>query len=121
MVQSGRTTRWRSCLSGWRSRSLGPDYHPLDISEYCNVDVDHYQRLADQHTGSDLEDRLEPPVGHQTFRGLPLLIGRPTGEGACFIAPGLLSGGAVEELPVGMTVDGVIVAHVLLGTDLWEG
>ncbi|MFN8519694.1 MAG: CehA/McbA family metallohydrolase [Chloroflexota bacterium] len=100
---------------------MGPDYRPLDISANCNVDVGHYQRLADQRTGSDLEERLEPPVGRHTFRGLPFQVGSPTGEGACFIAPGLLRRRATEDLPVEATVAGIIVAHVLLGSDLWEG
>ncbi|MEO8463646.1 MAG: CehA/McbA family metallohydrolase [Chloroflexota bacterium] len=100
---------------------MGRDYRALDLGAYCNVDVEHYQRLAEQHTGSDLEERLEPPVGRQRFRGLPMQIGLVSGKGDCFIAPGLLENQVLHEVPVGRKVMGVIVAHVLLGTDLWEG
>jgi hypothetical protein len=99
---------------------LDPDYRPLDVSAHCNVGVDHYERLADQDTGSDLEERSAPPVGRQQLRGLPFQIGAP-GSRHCFIAPALLPDRTARGIAVGETCAGMVVAHALLGSDLWEG
>lgn len=85
------------------------DYQPLDLTRYCNVGTDF--------VGSD----LQPPIGRQTFHGLPFEIG---GDPVlCFIGVGpteaTRSAGVV--VPVGAATRWVIFAHALLESNVLAG
>lgn len=95
------------------------DYRPLNLSAFCNAEVDHYRRLVDQTTGSYLEARAEPLTGRQELRGFPFQIGSLDGSGESFIVPALAPEGV--EVPVDHTATGILFCHVVLGTDLWTG
>ena len=86
-----------------------PDYEPLDLSSWCNAGL---EAVGDGHP---------PPVGRQSFHGLPFLIGadgKDTG-GRCLIALDGSKDGLT--LPVNKTAQRIIFAHRLLESDLVEG
>jgi hypothetical protein len=77
-----------------------PDYEPLDLTAACNAPA----TVAVP----------PPPTGHQILRGLPFLIGPPTGDGPCLVALG--PGGHAEPvaIPIGRPAWSVVFAHRLL-------
>lgn len=85
------------------------DYEPIGLSAYCNAGTPF-------HTGAD-----RPPLGHQTFHGLPFLIGSDQDCEACFIGFG--QNGACEPVAVaiGTSAHTIIVAHALLKSRIDEG
>ena len=87
------------------------DYQPIDISSSCNIGVDFIQPNS------------EPPIGNQLFRGLPFVIGgeEPDAD-RCLIGFGG-DGGASEPvtIPIGSAAKRVIIAHVLLESQVLEG
>ena len=86
------------------------DYEALDLSALCNGTV-------------DLVGDSAPPVGAQTFHGLPFLIGPAAGDATqpCFIVGGGERGCEPVRIPVGRTARQVIVAHRLLRSELYAG
>jgi len=82
------------------------DYQPLDLSAHCNAGA--------EVIGPD----AKPPVGAQTFHGLPFQIGP---EGRCFIARGGDLGTGPVTIPIGQKARRVIFAHRLLESKLSEG
>lgn len=74
------------------------DYEPLDIGPWCNAGVEV------------LDAGEEVPVGQQTFRGLPFLIGDGKSAGErCFIL--LEPGRKSVTVPIGRRATHVIFAH----------
>ena len=83
------------------------DYQPLDLSSLCNAGIGV---LGAGH---------HPPVGKQSFQGLPFQVGGDGGSGNCFIA---LDGGASSvTVGINQTAKRVIFAHRLLESELMEG
>lgn len=82
------------------------DYQPVDLSAFCNVGADVM--------GKD----KQPPVGRQSFHGLPFLIGaagarRPR---KTFIAMKAAKDGVA--IPIGRKARRIIFAHLLLESGL---
>ncbi len=82
------------------------DYQPLDLSAWCNAGLEV------------LPQGQEAPVGGQSLRGLPFLVGVEAG-GKCVIALDGATGHAV--IPINQAARRVIFAHRLLESDLLEG
>lgn len=75
-----------------------PAYEPVDLSAACNVGLEI------------LEGHRTPPIGAQTFHGIPFAIGDPAdGVAPCFIL--VEPGGASVTVPVARDVDRLILAH----------
>ncbi len=73
-------------------------YEPIDLSALCNADLEA------------IETRRHPPVGEQTFHGVPFVIGpRNGGPDRCFIL--LNPGGPAVNVAIGRVADRVLVAH----------
>ncbi len=87
------------------------DYQPIDLGRWCNVGT-HF-----------LGPEAQPPIGSQTFHGLPFLIGPAAPDPArCFIGFGGAEGArASVRVPIGTTARRVIVAHALLESYVREG
>ncbi len=87
------------------------DYIPLDITPYCNAG----------HTifGKD----LDPPVGEQTFYGLPFRIGSGAAEEKCYLGFGSNDGlmSKPVTLPLNESVHTITIAHTLLETEIFHG
>ncbi len=86
------------------------DYEPIDLSPWCNAGVEA------------LASEVDPPVGPQSFHGLPFLIG-PSGAqasgGRCFIVVG--GNKRPVTVPIGRRARQVIFAHRLLESELPSG
>lgn len=98
---------------------MDPEYTPIPFRTRCNSGLARYRSLVDQDTGSYLEERTDPPVGDVSLRGIPFSIKGADLE-RCFLVPALADDGAIR-VPVRKAVAGLIVAHVLLDSDLWVG
>lgn len=78
------------------------DYQPLDLTPFYNVGT------------SFISETAQPPIGSQTFHGLPFEIGSdPT---RCFIGSS-----SVVTVPINATARCVIFAHALLESKIGEG
>ncbi|MBI2190352.1 MAG: CehA/McbA family metallohydrolase [Planctomycetes bacterium] len=87
------------------------DYEPIDLIPYCNVGA------------AFLGASANPPLGEQSFHGLPFLIGGRTPDSArCFLGFRDLTG-RTESLtvPLGRTARHVLFAHTLLESRVVEG
>ena len=85
------------------------DYQPIDISKWCNAG------------SAEMDDGDELPVGRQTFRGLPFLVG-PDGEGLEAKRFIVLDGSKDSlSIPVGERAHQVIIAHRMLESKLYTG
>ncbi|HEY3280867.1 MAG TPA: hypothetical protein VGN26_01200, partial [Armatimonadota bacterium] len=86
------------------------DYQPLDLSALCNAGPEV------------LGEGSQAPLGRQSFRGLPFLVGSSTVE-KCFVLLGSTPNAA--EPPVVVPVEGtartVIVAHARLDSRVEQG
>lgn len=101
------------------------DYEPLDLSAQCNAGRELYHRENLEYYGTYLQPLPDaPPIGAQTFHGLPFLIGdtQTTGQ-RCFLGFGQHDNLYSEPvaIPVGRETRHVIFAHALLETELWRG
>lgn len=101
------------------------EYQPLVLSAHCNAGIELYHPDNLETDGTYLQPLPEvPPVGLQTFHGLPFLIGDAETTGTkCFLGFGRhdsLYSQAVE-ISVKRHARHVIFAHALLETDLWRG
>lgn len=88
------------------------DYQPLDISAFCNAGSNMFGVNAD------------PPIGSQTFHGLPFLVGSKEADASkCFIGFGFESGLLKESLviPINSQAQHIIFAHTLLESKLMSG
>ena len=85
------------------------DYQPLDLSAWCNAGLEV------------LGDNSGAPIGQQTFRGLPFLVGTAQSQngGNCFIALDATTGSVT--IPINQSAQRVVLAHRLLESDLMEG
>src|SRR5437879_5488043 len=85
------------------------DYQPLDLSEFCNVGT------------SFISPEARPPIGSQTFHGLPFEIGGDASR--CFVGiAGTESGsGASVTVTIGQAARRVLFAHALLESRVMEG
>ncbi|MEX2543326.1 MAG: hypothetical protein WD314_16090, partial [Trueperaceae bacterium] len=103
-----------------------PEYEPLPLGALCNAGVELYGPDRFRSGGTYLQVRPElPPLGEQSFHGLPFLIGpaaQPDGE-RCFLAFGCdnESYRATVRIPVGKSARHVLFAHAVLETELWRG
>jgi len=85
------------------------DYEPVDLSAYWNVD------------SSFAGPYIDPPVGTQSFRGLPFQIGDGSG-GNCLIGfSGTGGSDPSVEVAVGKSAHTIVFAHTLLETKIPEG
>jgi hypothetical protein len=87
------------------------DYQPVDLTSHCNVGADF------------VELPNPPPIGTQTFHGLPFKVGgaepNPT---RCFV--GFCGEEGTREnvkTPIGATAKHIIFAHALLESKVLEG
>ena len=82
------------------------DYEPLDLSRWCNAGLEALGEAA--------------PIGQQSFRGLPFLIGGSApDEGRCFIA---LDGSAASvTIPVAKTARNILFVNRLIESEIIEG
>ena len=72
--------------------------------------ADRPRRSLQRRARGDRETRRVPPVGAQTFHGIPFRIGAPEGAAdRCFIV--LEPGAEPIAVPVGRAADRIIVAH----------
>lgn len=85
------------------------DYQALDLTQFCNVGT------------AFIREGAQPPIGSQTWHGLPFIVGSPTPDPArCFIG---FCGpeDASVTIPVGAAARHVIFAHTLLESRVLEG
>jgi hypothetical protein len=95
------------------------DYEPLDLTTLCNAGPEMFG------------ERIQPPVGAQTFHGLPFQIGPVSSDGetgdsrpvASFLGFGQGAGLRTEavRVPIERAARRVIFAHALLESDLMSG
>jgi len=87
------------------------DYLPLDLSAHLDAAIDV------------IPDGARAPRGRVMLRGLPFQIGAadPEAAGPRLIARGGSHGDDDLTIPIGQTAKRVIVCHVLLHSDIWEG
>ena len=85
------------------------DYQPLDLSALCNAGLDI------------LDDGASVPIGEQTLRGLPFIVGSAEAERGdnCLIE--FDAKRASVTIPVNRSARRVIIAHILLESGLEEG
>ena len=85
------------------------DYQPLDLSALCNAGLDV------------LNDSASVPIGEQTLRGLPFVVGSadPERGGDCLIAFDAQRGSVT--IPINQSARRVIIAHTLLESELSDG
>ena len=96
------------------------DYDPLDISQFCNVGTDILRGAPGDPRFFALLDDIEAPVGHQTFQGLPFIIGAEDGSRErSFIKFSSETSGV--SIPVNKPANNIIFAHRLLESDLYVG
>ena len=88
-----------------------PDYQPIDLGPFCNVGVDFLKAAA------------QPPLGAQTFHGLPFLIGRTDALAShAFIGfGGGAETGSPVTVPIGSPAHCLIFAHTLLESQIAAG
>ena len=86
------------------------DYQPLDLSRYSNVGVEIFGGQA------------QPPLGRQSFHGLPFLVGKVEPDPArCLIGFGGEGEGAKVTVPIKAAPRHILFAHALLESRLVEG
>ncbi|MDE2857188.1 MAG: CehA/McbA family metallohydrolase [Chloroflexota bacterium] len=101
------------------------EYEPLVLSAKTNAGIELYSEDNLQADGTYLQPLPDsPPIGAQSFHGLPFLIGDKQATGLkCFLGFG--RGGDLYSSPVDIQVKRkaryVIFAHALLETELWRG
>ena len=83
------------------------DYEALNLSNWCNAGTEV------------LGEGAQPPVGRQTFQGLPFQVGGDDGSGRCFIA--LDGGSSSVTVEIKQAAKRIILAHRLLETEVMEG
>jgi hypothetical protein len=85
------------------------DYEPLDLSAHWNVGA------------TFAGPSIDPPLGKQSFRGLPFQIGGDNGSD-CFIGfTGNKDTDQPVEVAVGKSAHTIVFAHTLLETRIFEG
>ena len=85
------------------------DYQPVSLDALCNAGVEALTDLTH-----------EPPVGLQSFQGLPFQVGAPEPRPECCFLRCSAAAGAVT-IPIGRACHAVIVAHTLLESQLMAG
>jgi hypothetical protein len=109
-TEPARHTRCEWRLAGFRPILASmDDYQPVDLTALCNAGVQTMAAVA-----------ADPPVGAQRFQGLPFEVGgrNPRGD-RCFVH--FASGTGSLAIPIGRPCYTVIVAHLLLQSDLPSG
>ena len=88
-----------------------PDYQPLDLSANCNANPCVYESIAD------------PPLGIQSFHGLPFQIGDGNTVSECYIGFGSELDCPMEPVTinVGCTAVNVIFAHAVIRSEIMAG
>ena len=88
-----------------------PDYQPLELTSSYNANRQIYDSIAD------------PPVGSQTFHGLPFQIGDGAADSDCFIGFGSQVGCPTKPvaIPVGRSAVNVIFAHAVIRSEIEAG
>ena len=109
------------------------DYQPLDLSGLTNLGPQRLPLTEDGGPvhlmgsapfkyavpGSDVELEGPVPVGPQTMRGIPFIVGSPDGSGGdLFVAAGGQHGGI--SIPIGSAARRVIFAHAVLESTIAE-
>ena len=88
------------------------DYQPIDLSPFCNVGTELFS------------DDVDPPMGSQSFHGLPFQVGpeEPT-PARCFMGFGSDEKLHQERMtiPIGQTAKRVLFAHGLLESQIMLG
>src|SRR5438067_6995657 len=101
----------------------GADYRALDIAAFCNARAASIVDLTPP-VGAPSPEMVPAPVGRQSFRGLPFLIGRD-GAGPDESDVVILGGaaGSMESIsvPIGSPARWLIFVHRLLETRVYEG
>ena len=94
-------------LPGYAGRVT--DYQPVSLDALCNAGVEALTDLTH-----------EPPVGLQSFQGLPFQVGAPEPRPErCFLRCSAAAGAVT--IPIGRACHAVIVAHTLLESQLMAG
>ena len=109
------------------------DYEPLDLSNLTNLGPQTLPLAEDGGPlhlmgsapfkyavpGSDVELEGPVPVGPQTMRGIPFVVGSPDGsDGDLYVAAGGEHGGV--SIPIGSAARRVIFAHAVLESTIAE-
>lgn len=96
------------------------DYQPVNLSFWCNVDLDWVKKTRQVPLPDWNQDPGNFPLGHQLFRGLPFLIGKNHGENALL---GFGPTGYQESvsIPIHRQAEWIIFAHTLLETKIFDG
>src|SRR5947209_6870544 len=98
----------------------GDDYIPIDVSVLCNAHSTEIPAMA-APLGAPSAVLVPAPVGRQTFRGLPFLLGRTgRGDGPDLVLLGGQTSGSVR-IPVGAHATWLIFVHRLLETEVYGG
>jgi hypothetical protein len=87
------------------------DYQPIELATVCNVGVEF------------IGPHAQPPLGVQTFHGLPFVIGQAASEpGRCFLGFGDGTGAhSPVSVPIKAQARHLIFAHTLLESKISEG
>src|SRR5215207_3148515 len=87
------------------------DYQPFDLTPFVNVGVQFF------------DDRGQPPLGRQSFHGLPFNIGGDTPDPQrCLIGLGGTEGSSEPlTVPIGSSARYLIFAHTLLESYVLKG
>lgn len=98
-------------------------YRTIDLGAWCTLRVEDVLALAADAVVSYPETRdPKPAVGLLTMRGLPFQVGPEGGAGDG--VPAFVGGGRGRVplcVPVGGPATDVLVAHAVVGSDLWDG
>src|SRR3990172_580229 len=99
------------------------DYEPFDLGAACNAGPEAYTYDTNYPAGQwHFDLKLPPPLGPQTYHGLPFQIGAQGGPGErCFIALGAGRQTGPVQVPLDRSAHHLIFLHALIATRLWEG
>jgi hypothetical protein len=101
---------------------LAGGYRPLDLSPVCTLSVDDVLAMLDVDAASYPEPHAaSPPTGLLSLRGFPFQVGPASGGGPCFYGTGPEGGDVMADVVVGALATDVLVAHAIVGSDLWAG
>lgn len=87
------------------------DYTPIDLSSHYNVNTHIFKGIT------------TPPLGPQSFHGLPFLIGTGNSEESCFIGFGKSDGMVRSSVSIDINAPArrILFAHTVLNSKIMDG